>query len=310
MLVVSTDTVPAAHRLDCFREGVRQAYFEFDVRSLASGSFHGRVRTYEVARLLSGRIEGSAMEVRRPGRLVHTSRFDGCFLNLQIRGRSLVEQAGRTAQLAPGDGFFIEAHRLPFRFYNDVAFEQLSLHLPAACLPARLREPGSLGARKITADSGIARMLLGAIQAATAPDLPPQLDEASTIEEHLLAMLHTLWAGSAPPAQPQGMERLLPWLERHLDEPWLNVDAAAAELRCSRRTVQQLFHQRGQTFSQYVRRRRIERAQALLLQPASRGTSILDIALAVGFSDLSTFCRTFRRLTGQSASEYRNRLHG
>jgi AraC family transcriptional regulator len=51
--------------------------------------------------------------------------------------------------------------------------------------------------------------------------------------------------------------------------------------------------------------RRIERAKQLL---ADRDLSVTTIALAIGFSDTSTFTAAFHRLTGQTPSRYRRSL--
>jgi AraC-like DNA-binding protein len=58
----------------------------------------------------------------------------------------------------------------------------------------------------------------------------------------------------------------------------------------------------GETPHRYLQRRRIERAAFLLRE--SR-TPITDICLAVGFSSLGTFSRTFRSVMGVSPSQYR-----
>jgi len=53
---------------------------------------------------------------------------------------------------------------------------------------------------------------------------------------------------------------------------------------------------------QYVLRRRVERAKALLLDP---GISIADIALRCGFATQSHLTATFNRLTNLTPGEYR-----
>ncbi|MFF5987229.1 helix-turn-helix domain-containing protein [Prauserella flavalba] len=58
----------------------------------------------------------------------------------------------------------------------------------------------------------------------------------------------------------------------------------------------------GETPHQYLRRRRIERAMALLRTPSA---TVTDVAAKVGFESLGTFSRTFRAVTGRSPSEYR-----
>jgi len=58
----------------------------------------------------------------------------------------------------------------------------------------------------------------------------------------------------------------------------------------------------GEPPHRYLQRRRVERAMALL-----RGTdrSVTDICIAVGFSSLGTFSRTFRDIVGASPSAFR-----
>jgi AraC-like DNA-binding protein len=59
------------------------------------------------------------------------------------------------------------------------------------------------------------------------------------------------------------------------------------------------------TFLEYLRGVRVRRAKALL---ADRHLRITEVAYGVGFSDLSHFDRTFRKIVGLSPSEYRASL--
>lgn len=61
----------------------------------------------------------------------------------------------------------------------------------------------------------------------------------------------------------------------------------------------------GVTFTDYVTRARVEKARKLLMQPAAR---ITEIAYDVGFQSLSHFNRSFRRINGESPTEFRSRL--
>lgn len=60
----------------------------------------------------------------------------------------------------------------------------------------------------------------------------------------------------------------------------------------------------GETPHRYLQRRRIERAMALLLQT---DRSVTHICMAVGFTSLGTFSRTFREIVGLSPRLYRGR---
>lgn len=61
----------------------------------------------------------------------------------------------------------------------------------------------------------------------------------------------------------------------------------------------------GLNFTDYVSRVRIEKAKNLLLNPNLR---ISEIAFEVGFQSLTHFNRVFKKITGQSPSEYRSVL--
>ena len=57
------------------------------------------------------------------------------------------------------------------------------------------------------------------------------------------------------------------------------------------------------TVGEYIRKLRIESACQKLL---TSDTSMVEIAFSAGFSEQSHFCRTFKRLTGLTPSEYRS----
>ena len=60
----------------------------------------------------------------------------------------------------------------------------------------------------------------------------------------------------------------------------------------------------GESFSGYMRRHRVERAQSLLTTTAQ---TLAEVATAVGFSDQFSFSHFFKRATGHSPSEVRSR---
>ena len=63
----------------------------------------------------------------------------------------------------------------------------------------------------------------------------------------------------------------------------------------------------GLNFTDYLSRIRIEKAKNLLLNPNLR---ISEIAYEVGFQSLTHFNRVYRKLAGQSPTEYRQKLPG
>lgn len=61
----------------------------------------------------------------------------------------------------------------------------------------------------------------------------------------------------------------------------------------------------GLNFTDYLSRLRVEKAKNLLLNPNAR---ISEVAFAAGFQSLSHFNRVFRRVAGESPTNYRDKL--
>ncbi|GAA5511021.1 helix-turn-helix transcriptional regulator [Novipirellula caenicola] len=98
------------------------------------------------------------------------------------------------------------------------------------------------------------------------------------------------------------IDEYLLWLDLNFFEP-LTVDAAARACNMSRRKFTNDFRDRtGKTWLAYLNERRIDHAKTLLRNTQSKVTSI---AFQSGFDELSTFYRTFQRLTGMRPLDYR-----
>ncbi len=97
------------------------------------------------------------------------------------------------------------------------------------------------------------------------------------------------------------------WLERNAHEA-VDLRAAAAELELSPFHFLRLFSRvLGVTPHQYLVRSRLRHAARLL---AEGERAVTDVALEVGFADLSNFVRTFRRAAGLSPSAFRRVARG
>lgn len=83
----------------------------------------------------------------------------------------------------------------------------------------------------------------------------------------------------------------------------LDLDRIAAEAACSRHHLIRLFRRGlGQTPHQYLVRRRLERAQALL---AGGEEGVTAVCFAVGFRSVGSFSALFRRRVGIGPAAYR-----
>jgi len=107
--------------------------------------------------------------------------------------------------------------------------------------------------------------------------------------------------GRAAPFKAETLERLIE--ERYAER--LSLDDLAAHFGLNPAYLSRAFRKEsGSTIVEYVNKVRIRKSCLLLKKTES---SILDIALCVGYSNLSHFNRFFRRSLGMSPREYRSR---
>lgn len=100
------------------------------------------------------------------------------------------------------------------------------------------------------------------------------------------------------------LERLLEYIEEHLDEP-MTVESLAANMSLSRWQFQRCFREfTGVSVARYVRRRRLTLATSLLLTTEQRQ---LEVALACGFESEIGFHRAFSAQYGCTPGQFRRR---
>jgi AraC-like DNA-binding protein len=68
-----------------------------------------------------------------------------------------------------------------------------------------------------------------------------------------------------------------------------------------------LLEDTGRSLSEHLLERRLDAAAAILRNPAMDHVRIAEVAIAVGFTDISHFNRSFRRKFGDTPSGLRSR---
>ena len=113
-------------------------------------------------------------------------------------------------------------------------------------------------------------------------------------------------SNASAPDRRRAVEAAL-WMDAHSAEP-IDLDSAASEVSLSSFHFLRLFTKvLGVTPHQYLVRSRLRHAARLL---ADGTRPITDVALDVGFADLSNFVRTFHRAAGVSPRRFRQAANG
>jgi AraC-like DNA-binding protein len=135
------------------------------------------------------------------------------------------------------------------------------------------------------------------------------MTELPAVWPSLIAMLvRSLAARDINGAEPALSRRIQVrrFIRDHLTDPRLSPDAIAGALHVARRTLYASFPAAGDGVAAEIRRQRLQRAHAMLLDPGVT-RPIAEIAAAVGLSSPAHFSRLFRIEYGHSPREARAR---
>ncbi len=100
------------------------------------------------------------------------------------------------------------------------------------------------------------------------------------------------------------LDRVMQQEKAYLDNE-LNLLQLASQMEITSHELSYLINEGfGENFFQFVNRYRVEEAKKLLASEKSQHLNMLGIAYQAGFNSKTTFNTTFKKLTGQSPSDY------
>ena len=103
------------------------------------------------------------------------------------------------------------------------------------------------------------------------------------------------------------MDQLMTEEKLYLD-PLFNLQQLAGRLHLTPHRVSQLLNQfRGESFSDYVNRFRVGHFKRAVIDPGNAHLSLLAIAFDSGFNSKAAFNAVFKKMTGMTPSEFKDR---
>jgi AraC family L-rhamnose operon regulatory protein RhaS len=245
---------------------------------------------------------------------MEVSRHDELEVFYVLGGAGVFELSGRSLSCGPGDVVVVPpAH--DHRIADDPG-RPLSL-LGVRIRPAVWAHEPELGrllpTGRLARDAVVGPQVRAGVRRLLFEQTSRQPGRAGMMVGLALQLLAALArAVGAPPTEPRPRPDLrgtvsayAAELAHRFYEP-ARIDGVAAQLGMSRRRFTDLFRAvTGATWSDYLRRLRVEHAKHLL---RATGRSVLTIAFESGFEDLSSFYRAFRRLEGTSPHRWRRRV--
>lgn len=235
---------------------------------------------------------------------------DRVTLLLMLIGRGRLSGAGRAFELADGDLAVLDPAAGP-RLEMSGDFSMLTLDLARSAVDARLGRnrvsyPIVLGGSVAAAATRPVLRTLAMNLHGLAPGDFTAIETAVTELVTSAMLAEARDAGDErTDTQRANFRRIAATVERRLAEPELSLHDLAQQEGLSQRYLQRLFAQHGDSFSDYVRRLRLERCRADLIDPAHAHENVGTIALRWGFRDQAHFSRAFSSAYGLSPRDAR-----
>ncbi len=320
MFHFSTDLYPERERLDGWQEEFARRVIMADVSRLdgGTGAFAAHVAGQHLGKVLFTSNWGSPVAFARDRKQAADGDDDLTFL-VNRKGPMRLLQRGETV-MQDGCGALLVDHGRPFELRAGESAAEAAAPVPprwvyAYAIPRRalLAAAPQAGTRALAPNPAFLDYLIRYSEKMLGPDAPAHPALTQSVGDHLFDMLVLLTGGSkdaTEQAQQRGLRAarlsaILDFIGDNLADPALDRDMIAAAHGIGTRYVSRLMEEHGETLSHHVLRLRLDKAAALLADPASRGRRVSDIAYACGFSDLSYFNRAFRRRFGLSPTAYR-----
>jgi AraC-like DNA-binding protein len=310
ILRFSTETLPARDWFSAMQEEVAQKVLNVDI--IDRGAAHPR---YELASMRLGLVRvchyfSTSAEVIRYNHHLKDCE-DGFKLDIVGRGPTHLSHAGEEHTYDVGWGHFLN-HARPFRQFGPCGFSNRNVTVRPAALKTLVAHPEDLAGHPVR--PGLALGLLdGYLQSLTSLAELPSPELAPIIGGHLLDLVAAALGPTAESAEiiakrgvkAARLRAVIAEIARRFSEPKFDLDNIVGTLGLSRRYIQRLLEETGQSFTERLVERRLERAFAMLTDRRRLHLAIIDIALAAGFGDVSHFNRVFRRRFGDTPSGVR-----
>ncbi|WP_407166635.1 AraC family transcriptional regulator [Bradyrhizobium sp. ORS 111] len=300
----STRELPERMRIPMWREEFGRRIVHADIAAVSDAPFHAEATLQMVCGLRMLAWKGSAMRFKR-SRANIVDGDDSIGLVVSSPSASQLSQRGREIEFRGGDAIALLHSEPATVHYVDGL--QVGLAVPRDALVPRVTDVDSLVMRRIPRRTEALRLLMTYLKSALAQRAlaAPKLRDTIVTHVHDLVALAIdecapLGESSASAVIAARHSAALDHIAAHFQDPELSLEIVARRQGISPRYLQRLMASSGASFTERVNELRLQKAFALLTAPHGGAQRISDIALEVGFSDISHFNRLFRARFGDS----------
>jgi acetamidase/formamidase/AraC-like DNA-binding protein len=308
LLRFTTESYPEVERVHAWTEALDRLGLRSDIAH-AARPLHGTIKSQTSA----GGFDLSLMTSVAQTLCLKSTATSSLTIVLPVDGQATLTIDGTREPVGPNDIVYLTASE-PASLVFTADFRAFMVRVPRAAISSRVLAPSSMSARRIRGGTGIDQVFLRFLHsiAESIETLLP--DELRPLELALAEFLVASLAGhereggfgGLTSSQAAAFSRVCRSIEARLGDPDISLALIAKEERVSPRYLQKLFETAGQSFSAYLRLRRLERCRADLVDPLYEKMSISNICFRWGFNDPAHFSRAFREQYQTSPRMFRH----
>ncbi len=305
----NTDALPERDRFPAFCEEMFRHIIGADITRLGSMPFRGVLDIRRAGAVAIANISTTSADLIRNGSYLSDGNV-AIVVQLWQQGLAGATQGKCENQITTCDGLVIDnAKAAKIRVEDASRFWVLTI--PRDKIIGVRPDVSRFAGTKLSNDLSL-RLLFGYLEGTLAQDLGNH-PASQFFGNHLIDLVALALGGEGDTRglQEQSGVRaarlaaIFQVISDQIANPSLSAATVAAKLGITPRYVHVLLEQSGQTFTQYVVRKRLEMAGKLLTDDEGHNRKIAAIALEVGFADLSHFNRAFRSYFGDTPSGVR-----
>ena len=308
-IIFNADVLPERDRFPAFCEDMYRHIVGADIVQLGTTPFRGALDIRCAGEVKIAYIGTTSADMIRDSTHISDGE-DSVVVLLWQQGLAGSTQGQYENKIEACDGFIIDNSKVA-KIHVQEPSRFIALTIPRNRLigvrPAIDRQLG----RKLNNDLSI-RLLKTYLKGTLAQDFDSH-PAAQLFGSHLVDLTALALAGEDHTRELDGLGgvraarvvAILQTISTLSTDPMLNAATIAARLGITPRYVHLLLEKSGQTFTRHVLQKRLENAAKLLGDDEHLNRKIADIALEVGFTDLSHFNRAFRSHFGDTPSGVR-----
>jgi AraC family transcriptional activator of tynA and feaB len=315
MISITTDSVLPRERAEFWADLVSRHVTPMHIEPAGGEAIRGEIEARAIGPLGIARVTGRGVRAVHTGAQVaraDTHLYAAC---VHVEGEAGIQRCGEQIALRRGDVFITDS-RQEFTLDLQRPWRHLLITLPTHWLDSRVPRPAGIGG---TVLRGHPLVSLWASYLANGFALAGELSStaATLFARHSIDLLAQLLEEARLP-RPASSEasRAAVFLGAceaialKFGDPELTPDQIAHHVNVSTRTLERIFAARNETIMRRLLDERVRQAATFLRAPEWARRSVTDIAIAVGFNDVSHFGRVFAAKMQATPSEWRRRSGG